>query len=237
MQATIGTVLVRESSLRSTPRRSNTFPTESPAASSPFVKPNLSVPSISFPPTSVSQPPQPHPLSGEDSYWASYGVIQGTADSTIPSPRIDTKDPPQIDEYGRPILHVVDPDQAEHVGPTSQEESDERVLALQEVYAPQHQRALSLALQQISPRPPPIDEIQDVDEILDSPTTSLPVLSTAESAYTDASSPTSDSFDSDAVVKSSLRGLYLLWLNAGPPGTVRTSEQFISLVQDVVQTN
>jgi len=40
----------------------------------------------------------------DDSYWAQYSSVQGTGDSTNPSPHLPDGKKLQLDEYGRPIL-------------------------------------------------------------------------------------------------------------------------------------
>lgn len=46
------------------------------------------------------QLPNTNGLSAEDAYWASYSAVQGTADSTIPSPRVETRTPRHLRRSG-----------------------------------------------------------------------------------------------------------------------------------------
>ncbi|KIO19596.1 hypothetical protein M407DRAFT_246112 [Tulasnella calospora MUT 4182] len=57
--------------------------------------------------------PQPlsaveHSEEDDSSYWSQYSKVQGSGDSTVPSPRLPNGKKPELDEFGRPLFEVGD---------------------------------------------------------------------------------------------------------------------------------
>jgi len=217
-----------DSSGPSSPKASYTHLEYQPATI-PTVKPQIPtitvIPIYDAPaPTTQRQPEL------EDPYWSQYASVQGTADSTIPSPRLSDGRKPEMDSWGRPSLtpdQTEDSNDFENMKPTAVLRRDPYIAGApgvdEEFADAPFGRGFDDAFASkedivLAPPTPGLGLVVEENDVVNSP-----ISSPASSATSEAGLSYEDS----------IRELFALWRAAN---SERTERQFIELVTRVVHS-
>ncbi|KAG8907126.1 hypothetical protein FRB99_005234 [Tulasnella sp. 403] len=171
----------------------------------------------------------------EDSYWAQYSSVHGTADSTAPSPRLPNGRKPELDEYGRPILSPEHEQQVEeHAGvleyePTAVARPDAYLSGTVEdefgddgfgrgfddAFAHGHHPSRDGLGLHVEPEAKQSEESSSPEAVA-------------------TPSPTQVTVSTNAALEDTIRGLYYLWKNQ-PGNTGRSADDFLAVVRQAVE--
>ncbi|KAG8984186.1 hypothetical protein FRB90_005478 [Tulasnella sp. 427] len=184
-------------------------------------------------------------------YWSQYAKVQGSGDSTVPSPRLANGKKPEVDEYGRPLFEVgEDPDHQQQYAhddddgddgaveyqPTASLRGDPYVrgsIGVDEEFADApFGRGFDDAFAEVIRDD---EKTKDVDALglkMESLTREEAPLASEASDSGSSESAGSTALSSEAALEEAMRGIYWLWKGRDEG---RTVEQFLTLVRRAVE--
>ncbi|KAG8948760.1 hypothetical protein FRC04_009371 [Tulasnella sp. 424] len=206
--------------------------------------------------SSATDTPESHPqplsaveASEEDdsSYWSQYSKVQGSGDSTVPSPRLANGKKPELDDFGRPLLEVGEDDHTPSVvevmeyQPTASLRGDPYVrgsIGVEEEFAEEpFGRGFddAFAAKDQDEKAPEVNSMvgglgltthHNVEQPEEAP------LASEASDSGSSESAGSNPLTSEAALEEAMRGIYWLWKGQNAD---RTVEQFLGLVKRAVE--
>ncbi|KAG8941129.1 hypothetical protein FRC00_012551, partial [Tulasnella sp. 408] len=208
--------------------------------------------------SSVSDTPESHPQplsavehsEGEDdsSYWSQYSKVQGSGDSTVPSPRLPNGKKPEVDEYGRPLFEVGGAD--EHTSSAAVEVMEYQPTAslrgdlylhgavgvedefAEEPFGRGFDDAFAAKKEDEAPAVNTmVGGLGLTTHTVEQPE-EAPLASEASDSGASSESAGSSALTSEAALEEAMRGIYWLWKGQNAD---RTVEQFLSLVKRAVE--
>ncbi|KAG9048859.1 hypothetical protein FS837_011865 [Tulasnella sp. UAMH 9824] len=205
--------------------------------------------------SSASDTPESHPQplsavehsEGEDdsSYWSQYSKVQGSGDSTVPSPRLPNGKKPELDEYGRPLFEVGADEHASSAAvevmeyqPTASLRGDlylHGAVGVEDEFAEEpFGRGFddAFAAKKEDEAPAMVGGLGLNTHATAEQPEEAPLASEASDSGASSESAGSSALTSEAGLEEAMRGIYWLWKGQNAD---RTVEQFLSLVKRAVE--